>query len=43
VIEALRAEGGNQSRAAKRLGMSRGTLIARIKLFGIRQPRKRGD
>jgi DNA-binding NtrC family response regulator len=41
VIEALRTEGGNQTRAAKRLGIARGTLIARIRRFHIRQPRAR--
>jgi DNA-binding NtrC family response regulator len=31
--------GGNQSRAARRLGISRNTLIARIQQFGIARPR----
>ena len=41
VVEALRAEGGNQTRAARRLGISRGTLLTRLEMFGIRRPQKR--
>jgi DNA-binding NtrC family response regulator len=41
ILEALRAEGGNQTRAAKRLGISRGTLLARLERFEIGRPQKR--
>lgn len=40
IVDALAQCGGNQSLAAKRLGISRGTLIARIRAFGIPRPRK---
>jgi transcriptional regulator with GAF, ATPase, and Fis domain len=40
IIEVLTACGGNQSRAAKQLGMSRGALIRRLERFGIVRPRK---
>jgi transcriptional regulator with PAS, ATPase and Fis domain len=40
VIEALNATGGNQSRAAKQLGMSRHTLMKRMEDFGLTRPRK---
>ena len=30
--------GGNQTRAAKKLGMARGTLIERLKRYGIKRP-----
>jgi two-component system, NtrC family, response regulator AtoC len=41
IVEALRAEGGNQSRAARRLGISRGVLIARLETYEIARPQKR--
>ena len=41
LVEALRRAGGNQSLAAKTLGISRGTLLARLDAFGIPRPRKR--
>ncbi len=38
-IIAVMAEcGGNQTRAAKKLGMARGTLIERLKRYGIKRP-----
>jgi DNA-binding NtrC family response regulator len=40
VIEALAACGGNQSRAAKHLGKSRGALIRRLERYGVVRPRK---
>jgi transcriptional regulator with GAF, ATPase, and Fis domain len=41
VIDALDRSSGNQTRAAKLLGVSRGTLIAKIQAYGIERPRKR--
>jgi len=41
VRDALDRAGGNQTRAAKLLGISRRTLIARIEEFGLPRPRKR--
>ncbi len=41
IIEALEACGGNQSRAATVLGISRKTLVTRIGEFGLPRPRKR--
>ncbi|HEU4727802.1 MAG TPA: sigma 54-interacting transcriptional regulator, partial [Kofleriaceae bacterium] len=40
IIEVLTACGGNQSRAAKQLGISRGALIRRLERYGIVRPRK---
>jgi DNA-binding NtrC family response regulator len=40
VTDALSACGGNQTRAARMLGISRGTLMARIAAFGLARPRK---
>lgn len=40
IIEALEACGGNQSRAAEMLGISRRTLITRMIDFGLPRPRK---
>jgi two-component system, NtrC family, response regulator AtoC len=39
IVRTLRECAGSQSAAAKKLGMSRGTLIDRIKRYGIRRPR----
>ncbi|HEX6763923.1 MAG TPA: helix-turn-helix domain-containing protein, partial [Polyangiaceae bacterium] len=40
VISALEACGGNQTRAAKLLGVSRRTLVNRIEEFNLPRPRK---
>jgi DNA-binding NtrC family response regulator len=40
IVEVLNACGGNQSRAARRLGMSRGALIRRLERYGVVRPRK---
>ena len=42
ITEALARCGGNQSKAARLLGVSRGTLIARIEEYGLARPLK-GD
>src|SRR5262249_15171792 len=39
IVEALEACGGNQTRAAQKLGISRGTLLSRLKQYGIIRPR----
>jgi DNA-binding NtrC family response regulator len=41
IVEALRVEGGNQTRAARRLGISRSTLVLRLDDLGIARPQKR--
>jgi len=40
IIDALDAHGGNQTRAARALGISRGTLVKRLDAFGLTRPRK---
>jgi two-component system response regulator AtoC len=41
ILEALELEGGNQTRAARRLGIGRRTLISRLDAYGLTRPRKR--
>jgi two-component system response regulator AtoC len=43
IVEALERCAGSQSQAARLLGISRGTLIARIEQYGLPRPRKRDD
>jgi nitrogen regulation protein NR(I) len=38
IVEALRLTGGNQSQAARLLGINRNTLRNKIRAFGLRQP-----
>ena len=38
ILELLAEHGGNQTRVAKKLGMARGTLIERLKRYGIKRP-----
>jgi DNA-binding NtrC family response regulator len=40
IIEALEHFGGNQTRAARALGLSRTTLVARLEQYSLRRPRK---
>lgn len=40
ILEVLRECSGNQTRAAKMLGVSRGTLISRLERYAIARPRK---
>ena len=40
ILEALESCGGNQSRAAKKLGMSRGALLHKLDSYGVPRPRK---
>jgi two-component system, NtrC family, response regulator AtoC len=38
ILELLAESGGNQTRVAKKLGVARGTLIERLKRYGIKRP-----
>jgi DNA-binding NtrC family response regulator len=40
ILEALEATGGNQTRAAAMLGISRRTLVNRLEAYGLPRPRK---
>jgi two-component system response regulator AtoC len=41
IVEALEKTAGNQSQAAKLLGMTRRALIYRIEQYGLARPRRR--
>ena len=41
IIDALEQTGGNQTRAAELLGMSRRTFVKRLDEYGVPRPRKR--
>jgi DNA-binding NtrC family response regulator len=41
VVDALARCGGNQTHAARMLGISRGTFLARLNKYGLTRPRKR--
>ena len=43
IVESLSLCSGNQTRAAKLLGMSRRTFCARLKAYGIPRPRVSGN
>ena len=43
IARAMAAARGNQSEAARRLGMSRGTLIDRLRRYGIGAGQEEGD
>ena len=43
IVESLALCSGNQTRAAKLLGMSRRTFCARLKAYGIPRPRVSGN
>jgi DNA-binding NtrC family response regulator len=44
IREALETTGGNRTHAARLLGLSRPTLLAKIEKYGLRaEPRARGD
>jgi transcriptional regulator with PAS, ATPase and Fis domain len=42
ILDALAQCAGNQTQAAKVLGISRGTLLARLERYGLPRPRKKG-
>jgi two-component system response regulator AtoC len=43
IVSALDAEGNNQTRAARRLGLSRRALIYKMEKYGLKPPPSRGD
>jgi DNA-binding NtrC family response regulator len=43
ILRVLAEHAGNQTQAAKALGMARSTLIARLESYGVPRPRKPGE
>ncbi len=43
IVNALDAEGGNQTRAARRLGLSRRALIYKLEKYGLKPPPSRAE
>jgi DNA-binding protein Fis len=43
MVEALELFGGNQTRAARHLGMPRRTFVKRLDEYGLSRPRKPAD
>jgi DNA-binding NtrC family response regulator len=43
ILEALRACGGNQTRAAQMLGLSRRTFVHKLDILGVPRPRKKDE
>jgi DNA-binding NtrC family response regulator len=43
ILRVLASCGGNQSQAARILGIARNTLLARLEAYGVPRPRKRAD
>jgi DNA-binding NtrC family response regulator len=41
ILEALERFGGNQTKAAQALGISRRTMLNRLDAYGVQRPRKR--
>jgi len=41
IVDALQRSGGNQTEAAKLLGISRRTMVGRLEAYGLPRPRKR--
>jgi two-component system, NtrC family, response regulator AtoC len=41
ILDTLERCAGNQTRAAKELGIARSTLLARLEAYGIPRPRKK--
>ena len=42
ILGQLAEHGGNQTRVARKLGIARGTLIERLKRYGIKRPQAGG-